>query len=80
MLPTPRAVALAALLFFVVQAHSAEILAGRVVAIADGDTITMLDANNVQYKIRLAGIEGSGIWNRLPPAHGRTRVRETGGS
>ena len=35
----------------------ADILHGRVVGIADGDTITVLDASNTQYKIRLAGID-----------------------
>jgi endonuclease YncB( thermonuclease family) len=35
----------------------AELLKGRVVAIADGDTITLLDASNTQHKIRLAGID-----------------------
>jgi endonuclease YncB( thermonuclease family) len=30
---------------------------GRVVGVADGDTITMLDGNNVQHMIRLAGID-----------------------
>src|SRR5271163_4965356 len=32
-------------------------LSGRVVAIADGDTLTVLDAEKVQHKIRLAGID-----------------------
>lgn len=35
----------------------ADILQGRVVGVADGDTITVLDASNTQYKIRLAGID-----------------------
>ncbi len=35
----------------------AEVLLGRVVAIADGDTLTVLDASNAQHKIRLAGID-----------------------
>jgi endonuclease YncB( thermonuclease family) len=30
---------------------------GRVVGIADGDTITVLDNTNVQHKVRLAGID-----------------------
>lgn len=30
---------------------------GRVVAIADGDTVTVLDATNTQHKVRLAGID-----------------------
>lgn len=36
--------------------HAATIK-GKVVAVADGDTITVLDANKVQHKIRLAGID-----------------------
>ena len=35
----------------------AESLAGRVVSIADGDTLTVLDGSNTQYRIRLAGID-----------------------
>lgn len=34
-----------------------QILTGRVVAISDGDTITILDADKAQHKIRLAGID-----------------------
>lgn len=30
---------------------------GRVVGIADGDTVTVLDGNNQQHKIRLSGID-----------------------
>lgn len=29
----------------------------RVVGVSDGDTVTVLDANKVQHKIRLAGID-----------------------
>ncbi len=36
--------------------HSA-VLAGRVVGITDGDTLTLLDANNRQHTIRLAEID-----------------------
>jgi endonuclease YncB( thermonuclease family) len=32
-------------------------IAGKVVSIADGDTLTVLDDANVQHKIRLAGID-----------------------
>lgn len=32
-------------------------LTGKVVGVSDGDTITVLDANKVQHKIRLAGID-----------------------
>lgn len=35
----------------------ADALAGRVVAIADGDTVTVLDNSNKQWKIRLMGID-----------------------
>ena len=35
----------------------AETLTGTVVAVADGDTITVLDANREQHKIRLSGID-----------------------
>ena len=48
-----RALCLALLAF---AAH-AETLTGYVVSIADGDTVTVLDANRQQHKIRLAGID-----------------------
>ena len=35
----------------------ADTLQGRVVGIADGDTVTVLDASNTQWKIRLMGID-----------------------
>lgn len=35
----------------------AEVLIGRIVGISDGDTVTLLDANKRQYKIRLTGID-----------------------
>ena len=35
----------------------AETLTGRVVAVADGDAVAVLDSNNVQYKVRVAGID-----------------------
>ncbi len=35
----------------------AETLSGHVVGVADGDTITVLDADHRQYKIRLQGID-----------------------
>jgi len=35
----------------------ADTLQGRVVSIADGDTVTVLDASNTQWKIRLMGID-----------------------
>ena len=35
----------------------ADEMAGRVVAVADGDTLTVLDAGHQQHRIRLAGID-----------------------
>jgi endonuclease YncB( thermonuclease family) len=39
------------------SAAQADILTGRVVGIADGDTLTVLDASKTQHKIRLSGID-----------------------
>jgi endonuclease YncB( thermonuclease family) len=36
---------------------AASIIEGTVVKIADGDTITVLDPNKVQHRVRLAGID-----------------------
>lgn len=44
------------LLLSSLQIHAATIN-GRVVAVVDGDTITVLDNTNTQHKIRLAGID-----------------------
>ncbi len=35
----------------------ADTLRGRVVGVADGDTVTVLDAQKVQHKVRLSGID-----------------------
>lgn len=40
-----------------VQTAYADVLSGRVVGVADGDTITVLDRTNTQHKIRLNGID-----------------------
>jgi len=48
---------LVAILLVVANGAIADVLSGRVVAIADGDTLTVLDASNQQHKIRLAGID-----------------------
>lgn len=47
---------LAVLLIVATHASAAELL-GRVVHVADGDTVTVLDADHVQHVIRLAGID-----------------------
>jgi len=39
------------------EASAGDILVGRVVSIADGDTLTVLDADNAQHRIRLFGID-----------------------
>src|SRR2546421_3171356 len=39
------------------RTNSAEAMTGRVVRIADGDTVTVLDAMNTQHRIRLQGID-----------------------
>jgi endonuclease YncB( thermonuclease family) len=50
---------LPALLAFAVWSFAAwaDVLEGRVVGIADGDTITLLDRDRQQHRIRLAGID-----------------------
>lgn len=35
----------------------ADLISVRVVSVSDGDTITVLDGNNIKHKIRLAGID-----------------------
>lgn len=35
----------------------AETLRGKVIGVSDGDTITILDADKIQHKVRLAGID-----------------------
>ncbi|WP_373048575.1 thermonuclease family protein [Vulgatibacter sp.] len=50
---------LAAALVLLVWANpaAAAILEGRVVGVADGDTVTVLDADNERHRIRLSGID-----------------------
>jgi endonuclease YncB( thermonuclease family) len=43
------------LLLFASLAHAD--ITGRVVAVTDGDTTKVLDANNTQHKVRLTGID-----------------------
>ena len=47
----------AAVVFAATAAFASETLKGRVVKVADGDTITVLDAANVQHRIRLDKID-----------------------
>lgn len=39
------------------QFAMAEPLTGRVVAVTDGDTLTILDAGNQRHRVRVAGID-----------------------
>lgn len=49
---------IASLLLLSLASHcQAESINGRVVRVADGDTITVLDGAKVQHKVRLAGID-----------------------
>ena len=48
---------LPAVLALLATVAHADTLTGRVVGIADGDTLTLLDATNTQHKIRLSGID-----------------------
>jgi endonuclease YncB( thermonuclease family) len=62
-LDTPRSrlsllFALLLLLISVSSSHAAaSVLEGTAVKIADGDTITVLDSNKVQHRVRIAGID-----------------------
>lgn len=55
-LSSARALCLSLILFLALQAN-ADALLGKVIHVADGDTITVLDATNTQHKIRLSGID-----------------------
>lgn len=46
-----------ALLWLLTSSVSAAQLFGVVVALADGDTLTVLDGSNTQHKVRLSGID-----------------------
>jgi endonuclease YncB( thermonuclease family) len=43
-------------IFFSLSINAKELI-GQVIKVVDGDTITILDANNEQFKIRLSGID-----------------------
>ena len=53
----PSVLAIAALAFISTHSASAAALTGRIVSIVDGDTVTLLDADLRQHKIRLIGID-----------------------
>lgn len=48
---------LLAVLLMLANISAADTLYGRVVGVSDGDTVTVLDATNTQWKIRLLGID-----------------------
>ena len=48
---------LALLLVLLQPSAHAEALAGRIVGVTDGDTVTLLDNNKTLYKVRLTGID-----------------------
>jgi endonuclease YncB( thermonuclease family) len=50
----------------------AEVLEGRVVAVTDGNTLTLLDGSRHQHKIRLAGIDAPEL---SQPYGSRSRLR-----
>lgn len=39
------------------RAQAPAVIAGKVISVQDGDTITVLDAEHVNYRIRLSGID-----------------------
>jgi endonuclease YncB( thermonuclease family) len=51
------AIRIALLFALVIASASADILSGKVIGVSDGDTITLLDSNRQQHRIRLAGID-----------------------
>lgn len=55
----PSVLAIAVLVLTGTHSASAATLTGRIVSIADGDTVTLLDANLRQLKIRLSGIDAN---------------------
>lgn len=55
--PMIRPTLTALLIAACVQTHAGTVITGRVVAVADGDTITLLDADQRQHIVRLDGID-----------------------
>ena len=54
------------------QTSSAYELTGRIISVADGDTVTLLDANLRQHKIRLSGIDAP---EKRQPFGNRSRLQ-----
>jgi endonuclease YncB( thermonuclease family) len=52
---------LAALLLSLALPAAAATIEGRVVGVTDGDTITVLDHQNIQHRIRIASIDAPEI-------------------
>lgn len=48
---------MALLMWFAICAAQATEIRGRVVSVTDGDTVTVLDAQRVQHRVRLQGID-----------------------
>lgn len=61
---------LLATLLLATSLHAAE-YQGKVVGVADGDTITVLDASKTQHKVRLAGIDAP---EKKQPFANRSRI------
>src|SRR5262245_23816661 len=52
-----RRILLLCLALCLAPAAWADVLSGKIVSVADGDTVTLLDGDNQQHRIRLAGID-----------------------
>lgn len=55
--PKCRSVLAAVVAASVIASAKAADLSGRIVAVSDGDTVTLLDASKTQHRIRLDGID-----------------------
>lgn len=55
--PVVRQLAVSLALLLASAALQAEVITGKVIKVVDGDTVTVLDRDNRQFKIRVAGID-----------------------